>query len=133
MDDAGNAALVQEMTARSILRASLAGIAGGAAWWLGLRLAFGPAQQVLTDPDWQSAKMLAAFGAGPQGPRMYASGWLVPAGLGVIGLLWGWTYVWLARDWIGSWWARGLKFGLTGKRAARAAMNFAATSCARTL
>ena len=73
------------------LRASVAGLAGGAAWFLGLRLIFGPAQALLTDPARQSAKMLSVFAPGPDAPKMYAQPSLVILGLLGIGLVWGWS------------------------------------------
>jgi len=96
------------------LRASVAGLAGGVAWFLGILLVFGPAQAVLGDPGVQSAKLLAAFGPEPAAPRMIEAPALVLAGLLGIGLLWGWVYAWLAGFWPGSWWRRGLRFGVVG-------------------
>jgi len=94
------------------LRASVAGLAGGAAWFLGLRLIFGPAQALLTDPARQSAKMLSVFAPGPDAPKMYAQPSLVILGLLGIGLVWGSVYASLAAAWHGAWWKRGLRFGV---------------------
>lgn len=102
------------MTARSCLRAGLAGLAGGVAWFLGILLVFGPAQAVLGDPDLQSAKLLAVFSPEGAAPRMIEAPALVLAGLLGIGVLWGWMYVWLAASWTGAWWGRGLRFGGIG-------------------
>ena len=94
------------------LRASIAGLAGGGAWFLGLILLFGPAQGVLTDPALQSAKMLHAFAPGDDAPKAYAEPSLVICGLLVIGLAWGWVFAWISEGWGGRWWTRGLRFGL---------------------
>ena len=96
------------------VRASLAGLAGGVAWFLGILVMFGPAQAVLTDPNLQSAKMIAAFSPEPMAPRSHGSPWLVGAGLLCIGVLWGWVYAWIAAAWPGPWWKRGLRFGAVG-------------------
>jgi len=95
-----------------LVRASLAGLAGGVAWLLGILLVFGPAQSVLTNPDLQSAKMIAAFSGGAAAPRTYASSALLPVALLGIGLLWGWVYVWCSPSWPGPWWRRGVRFGV---------------------
>ncbi len=95
------------------LRGAVAGAAGGVAWLVGLILLFGPAQAVLTDPTWQSAKLLAAFAMEPA-PRTAEAPWLLVVGVLGIGVLWGWVYVWIASGWSGSWWRRGLRFGVVG-------------------
>ncbi len=95
-------------------RASIAGLAGGVAWFLGILVIFGPAQAVLTDPNLQSAKMIAAFRTEPMAPRIYGAPWLVGAGFLGIGVLWGWVYAWIAASWPGPWWKRGLRFGVVG-------------------
>jgi hypothetical protein len=93
------------------VRGLIAGFAGGVAWLVGILLFFGPAQIVLTDPDLQSAKMLAAFTADPL-PRTADAPWLLVLGLLGIGILWGWVYVWLADHWRGPWWKRGFSFAV---------------------
>jgi hypothetical protein len=94
------------------LRASVAGLAGGAAWFVGLRILFGPAQRLLTDPSLQSAKMLGVFAPGADAPKMYAAPQIVIAGVLGIGLAWGWVYTWIAPAWGASWSRRGLRFGV---------------------
>jgi hypothetical protein len=94
------------------LRASVAGLAGGAAWFLGLLLLFGPAQGILTDPAHQSAKMLRAFAPGPDAPKIYEAPQIVIVGVLCIGLVWGWVYASIAAGWGGPWWKRGLRFGV---------------------
>ena len=94
----------------SRLRGLVAGLAGGVAWLAAMLLIFGPAQRILTDPELQSAKFLAAFGGTPP-PRMSAAPWVVPAGILAIAVLWGFLYVGLTRSWTGALWRRGLRFG----------------------
>ena len=93
------------------LRASAAGLAGGAAWFVGLQILFGPAQRLLTDPAMQSAKMLGVFAPGDAAPKMYATPHIVILALLGIGLAWGWVYAWIAPAWGGAWPRRGLRFG----------------------
>jgi hypothetical protein len=96
-----------------LLRGSIAGLAGGLAWFIGLLLFFGPAQIVLTNPDFQSPKMLEAFTADPL-PRTVEAPWILIVGLLVIGMLWGLVYVRVSADWKDAWWKRGLRFGIIG-------------------
>jgi hypothetical protein len=100
----------------AVIRGALAGAAGGIAWMIGIVLFFGPAQALLTDPERQSAQMLAAF-TGDPGPRVQDAPWMLVAGLLVIGILWGWVYAWLSQQgaaWDAPWWARGAKFAAVG-------------------
>ena len=94
------------------MRGIVAGLAGGVAWFVGLLLFFGPAQVLLTDPDLQSAKMLAAFGGAPPPPRAAEAQVLVVAGIFAIAVVYGLVYVGIASSWAGAWWRRGLKFAL---------------------
>ena len=93
------------------MRGLVAGLVGGVAWLVGIMLFFGPAQAVLTDPDLQSAKFLAAITTEPQ-PRTVVAPWILPVGLLGMGVLWGWVYVWLSGVWRVAWWKRGLRFGI---------------------
>lgn len=67
------------------IRIVLAGVAGAAAWWVGLQLFFGAAQSILADPDLQSPKLMAIFETPPP-PRMATDPWLLPAGMLVVAL-----------------------------------------------
>jgi hypothetical protein len=96
------------------MRGAIAGAAGGVAWLIGIMIFFGPAQIILTDPEWQSEKMLAAFTGEPL-PRAAEAPWILPIGLLVISVMWGWVYVHLSREWARSgvaWWKRGIRFAL---------------------
>jgi len=92
------------------MRGLIAGFAGGIAWLLGLAIFFFPAQAILTNPELQSAKFLAVFTQEPA-PRMVATPWVLPAGILLIGLVWGQVYVWVSGGWGGAWWRKGLCFG----------------------
>lgn len=95
------------------MRGLIAGLSGGVAWFIGILIFFGPAQMILTNPDFQSEKMLNAFTAEPL-PRTSEAPWLLIIVLLSIGVLWGWVYVWLSNAWSGAWWKRGLQFGVVG-------------------
>lgn len=95
-----------------LFRASVAGLAGGIAWLLGVILVFGPAQAVLADPAWQSEKMIEAFSSETLPPRIANAPVLALGGPLAIGLLWGWVYVSLSASWAGSWWRRGARFAV---------------------
>jgi hypothetical protein len=101
------------LTSSPWVRGFLAGLAGGVAWFAGIQLFFGPAQALLADPTLQSAKLLTAFSTEPL-PRTIEAVWLLPAVLLILGVFWGWVYVWLAHGWSGAWWRRGLRFGVVG-------------------
>ena len=94
------------------MRGLFAGLAGGVAWILCMLLFFFPAQSILANPSLQSAKFLAAFTSEPL-PRIDAAPWFLHAAVLSIGILWGWVYLWIASAWSGSWWKRGLRFGIT--------------------
>ena len=100
------------MSPRKVLAATLAGLAGGLAWRVGLLQIFGPAQSLLADPTLQSAKMLGAFAPGANAPRMYAAPQVLWMGLLSIGVAYGWAYAAATSAWRGPWWRRGLGFGL---------------------
>lgn len=95
-----------------VLRPLVAGLAGGAAWLLGLLVFFGPAQSILADPAYQSAKFLAVFAEIEPLPRMAAHPWLLYVGILTIGLIYGVTFAALRSRWPGRGWRRGPVFGL---------------------
>jgi hypothetical protein len=85
---------------------SVAGLAGGFAWFVGMQIFFGPAQGILRDPNVQSAQLLTAF----SNPRSGGDPAVILIGLLTIGLVWGWVYGSLARACMVVWWQRGLRF-----------------------
>ena len=70
-------------------------------------------QITLTNPNLQSAKMLAAFNSSPI-PRVNGSCWLLPIGLICINILWSLVYIWISSGWPGPWWCKGLQLGVVG-------------------
>lgn len=92
----------------ALLRSSIAGLAGGLAWYVGLRVIFGAPQGILSNPNLQSQKMMAAFTE----TRSSENPSIVLFGLLLIGLIWGWVYGAVSRDWTVVWWQRGLRFAL---------------------
>jgi hypothetical protein len=97
------------MTVPGWLRSSLAGLAGGMAWYVGMLLVFGSVQGILNDPNLQSAKMLAVFQNLPS-PRSSGNPEIILIGLAIIGIVWGWVYAIVARAWRVVWWQRGARF-----------------------
>lgn len=96
----------------TLLRALAAGLAGGVAWMLALTLLFGPAQAVLADPAHQSEKFLTVMAQLEPLPRVADAPWILPAGLLVIGMIYGVTYGFVRRAFPGrAWWKKGLAFG----------------------
>lgn len=93
-------------------RTLLAGLCGGIAWIAAMAVFFGPAQALLADPELQSGKFLAVFAEIEPLPRTVASGWILFAGLLVLGVLYaaGYRIVRLAAR--GRWWRKGATFAL---------------------
>ena len=89
-------------------RSSIAGLASGFAWYVGLLTTFGAAQSILANPNLQSQKMMTAF-ADSRGADTPS---IIVIGLPTIGLIWGWVYGSLARGWTVVWWQRGLRFAV---------------------
>ena len=87
------------------------GLAGGIAWRLAMRLIFGAAQIMLTNPSWQSVKMLNAFTLSPV-PRTSRQPELLWIGLVVIGVFWASIYRFLSVRWDPPWWRKALAFWL---------------------
>jgi hypothetical protein len=92
----------------AIWRSSIAGLAGGLAWYVGLQVIFGAAQGILSNPNLQSQKMIAAH----PDTRSSENPSIVLFGLLTIGLVWVWVYGTVSRAWTVVWWQRGLRFAL---------------------
>jgi len=73
---------------------------------------FTPAQSVLTNPEYQSAKFLAVFGEIEPLPRVAADPWVFPAGVAIIGILYGHVYALIRRSLGEGRWTRGARFGI---------------------
>jgi hypothetical protein len=97
----------------TVLRGVGAGLVGGLAWIGAMLLFFGPAQAILADPAYQSAKFLAVFGQIEPLPRTTGALWILAAGLLAIGVIYGLVYHVVRQAFAGKpWWSRGLRFGL---------------------
>jgi hypothetical protein len=97
----------------TLLRAVAAGFAGGLAWIVALTLFFGPAQAILANPNYQSQKFLSVVAQLEPLPRAAEAPWILPAGLLVMGVLYGVVYHFVRRAFPRKpWWKKGLQFGL---------------------
>lgn len=91
----------------------ITGIAGGIAWIAGMLIFFGPAQAVLADPELQSEKFFSVMADPIHPPRMAEAFWILPAGLMVLGFIYGIVFTVIVRGVPGkSTTARGLAFGV---------------------
>ena len=93
-------------------RTLLAGLCGGIAWIAAMAAFFGPAQAVLADPALQSGKFLAVFAEIEPLPRTAANGWILLAGLLLLGVLYAVAYRVVRQAVKGRWWRKGASFGL---------------------
>ncbi len=97
----------------TLLRTIIAGLAGGLAWIIAMILFFGPAQTILANPEYQSQKFLYVMTQLEPLPYTAESGWILPVGLLVIGVLYGVAYHFIRRAFGKKpWWKKGLWFGL---------------------
>lgn len=100
------------MLREGMLAATGAGLAGGAAWIAGVLVLFTPAQAVLANPAYQSAKFLSVLAEMEPLPRVGEDPWLFPAGVALIGILYGHVYRFLRGSLGSSAWERGARFGM---------------------
>jgi hypothetical protein len=97
----------------TLLRAIIAGLAGGLAWISAMILFFGPAQAILANPEYQSQKFLYVMGQLEPLPYTAGSWWILPVGLLAIGVLYGIAYHFIRSAFAKKpWWQKGLRFGL---------------------
>lgn len=68
------------------LRVGRAGLAGAAAWWVGLNFVFGAAQPLLANPRLQSQKMNIIYELQPPA-RIATDPWLLPVAMLLIALI----------------------------------------------
>jgi hypothetical protein len=73
---------------------------------------FTPAQAVLANPQYQSAKFLSVMTALEPFPRVTQAPWVFPAGLISIGIVYGLAYSGIREALGPSPWIRGLRFGV---------------------
>jgi hypothetical protein len=97
----------------TLLRAIIAGLAGGLVWISTMILFFGPAQAILANPEYQSQKFLSVMGQLDPLPYTTGAWWILPLGLLTIGVLYGIVYHFIRKAFLGKpWWKKGLQFGL---------------------
>jgi hypothetical protein len=97
----------------TVLRAIVAGLAGGLAWLVSIMLFFGPAQAILANPEYQSEKFLTVMGQLEPLPYSVEIWWVLPLGLLAIGAMYGVVYHFIRRAFSDKpWWKKGLQFGL---------------------
>ena len=89
-----------------------AGLGGGIAWVAAMTVFFGPAQAVLANPELQSAKFLAVFTEIEPLPKTAEQGWILLAGLLVLGVLYAIAYRVVRQAVAGRWWRKGAAFGV---------------------
>lgn len=93
-------------------RTLIAGFVGGVALIAGLIIFFGPAQSILANPEYQSAKMIAVFFELEPLPRSGTQPLALAVGLLLIGVLHGAVYAWVAPALPGVGWRKGFAYGL---------------------
>jgi hypothetical protein len=102
----------QTNTSLSVWRILLSGLLGAVAWFGAMMVFFGPAQQVLTDPAHQSAKMLAVFFELDPPPMIAVSPLVLPLGCLGLGIIFAFVFAVLWPGVPGKrWWQKGLAFG----------------------
>lgn len=105
--------MIPNTSTPTLFKAIYAGLAGGIAWIGSTILFFGPAQAILANPDFQSQKFLYVVGQLEPLPYAADSPWIIPAGLLLIGTLYGLVYHFVRRAFQGvPWWKKGMRFGL---------------------
>lgn len=96
-----------------VFRILISGTVAAAVWYLGLMLVFGPAQQILANPDYQSSKFLAVFTQLEPLPRMVIQPVAFYIGFLVVGITFSLACYLLSR-WIpGTTFKKGILFGFT--------------------
>lgn len=96
------------------MRKAIAAVLAGPVWWVGVMVFFGlsGAQGILANPEYQSEKFLQVFASLPPPPRAAQDPWFIWAGMFVIGLFPAFVFFYLNGLLSGSWWRKGLKYGL---------------------
>ncbi len=93
-------------------RLAIAGPLVGIVWLVALFVFFGPAQVILQNPDYQSAKMLAVFGQLEPPPLMATAPWLVVLGFLVLATIYTGVFAVVAPALPGEGWRKGIGYGL---------------------
>ena len=101
---------IQTSKSPTLLLAIIAGFAGGFAWIIALMILFGPAQAILTNPNYQSEKFLYVVSQLEPLPHAAETWWILPIGLLIIGMLYGIVYHFIRKAFDGeSRWFKGMK------------------------
>lgn len=96
---------------RIFFRIIIGGFTAAAVWYVGLLLIFGPAQQILANPEYQSQKFLAAFTQMEPLPKMVVQPGAFYTGFLIVGILFS-VACHLLNQWLpGTRLRRGLLFG----------------------
>lgn len=97
-----------------MIRKILVFLIAGPLWWLGALLFFvySGAQNVLSNPAYQSEKFLQVFAVLEPLPRMATNLGFIWIGMGIIGLFPAGVFLYLNNKLPGNWWQKGLKYGL---------------------
>lgn len=96
---------------RSTSRVILVGIVAGVVWYSGMVLVFGPAQQLLANPEFQSRKFLDVFTTIKPLPRMSVEPLAFYTGFLLVGIAFSLAYHLVARWLPGTIAKKGLLFG----------------------
>lgn len=97
---------------RLLLRITISGILGGIAWLLGMIIFFGPAQKILGDPQFQSAKFKTVMEQIEPLPRMKGNLWIIVVGLIIIGIIYSVVFSFVGPKLSGTNFKKGIQFGL---------------------
>ncbi len=96
----------------AIPRVVVGGVSAGIVWYAALVVFFGPAQRILANPSFQSAKFLAVFSEIEPLPRASVNPWILVGGLLVIGIVYSAAFTVVERALPRRSWLRGMTFGL---------------------
>lgn len=99
---------------KRIVRVVISGLVGGGAWILGMIVFFGPAQSILADPNFQSAKFKAVMEQMEPLPRMANNIWIILVGLLGIGIVYSMVFSFIGPKLSGTNFRKGIQFGLIG-------------------
>ncbi|MEM6813022.1 MAG: hypothetical protein AAF600_01355 [Bacteroidota bacterium] len=89
----------------------VSGLIGGGAWIAGMILFFGPAQSILGDPEFQSAKFKTVMEQMEPLPRMAGNFWIIIVGLLCIGIIYSIVFSFVGPRLTGTNLQKGIKFG----------------------
>lgn len=97
---------------RITARIFIGGLIAAIVWYIGLLTVFGPAQQILADPAYQSQKFLEVFISMEPLPRMYSQPVAFYTGFLMVGIAFSFAYYLMDRWMPGKILKKGLLFGI---------------------